>query len=36
MSNIRKPAMRTMPAHPTNTWSRQGTAFDFIVLRMSD
>ena len=27
-----KPEMITMPAHPSNTWSRQGTEFEFIVL----
>lgn len=30
--SVPKPAMLVMPAHPTNTWDRLGTAFEFIVL----
>ncbi len=29
---IPKPPMITMPAHPTNTWSRYDTKFEFIVM----
>lgn len=29
---IQKPAMIVMPAHETNTWSRLGTSFKYIVL----
>ena len=29
---IQKPSMITMPAHPTNQWSRYGLPFEFIVL----
>jgi N-acetylmuramoyl-L-alanine amidase CwlA len=29
---IPKPAMIVMPAHPTNTWPRYGTRFEFIVM----
>lgn len=27
-----KPPMTTMPAHPTNQWSRYGLPFDYIVM----
>ena len=30
--SVPKPAILVMPAHPTNTWDRLGTAFEFIVL----
>ena len=29
---VKKPPMITMPAHPTNQWSRYGLPFDYIVL----
>ena len=29
---IPKPQINVLPAHPTNTWDRLGTAFEFIVL----
>jgi len=30
--SVQKPNMITMPAHPTNQWSRYGLPFEFIVL----
>ena len=32
MSKVAKPPMITMPAHPTNQWSRYGLPFDYIVM----
>lgn len=32
MAKVAKPPMIVMPAHPTNTWDRYGTAFEFIVM----
>lgn len=29
---IEKPSMIVMPAHPTNTWDRLGTKFEYIVI----
>ncbi len=29
---VQKPEMINMPAHPTNTWDRFGTRFEFIVM----
>ena len=29
---VKKPAMIVMPCHPTNQWSRKGTAFQYIVM----
>lgn len=29
---IQKPQMIVIPAHPTNTWSRNGTAWEYIVM----
>ena len=32
MSKVAKPPMITIPAHPTNQWSRYGLPFDYIVM----
>jgi len=32
MGKVAKPPMIVMPAHPTNTWDRYGTKFEYIVM----
>ena len=32
MTKVAKPPMIVMPAHPTNTWDRYGTKFEYIVM----